>query len=295
MMRLITGITLLSLLSSPIFGEGPRTSLRVSATSINAGASVTLTATVTGAAGAAVPTGTVNFELGTSSLATEPLDASGQAVLTTTSLPVGSDAVTAIYSGDSNYQGSSSAPLTITVVTPQPGFTVTSVPQTLTVTDGSSVTSTLTVSPTNGFDSAVSFACSGLPAKASCSFSPATVTVSGSPTTTRMTIATAAATAGVALNHAASGPASPVRPEIAVCGFFAGLLCLGGMRRNRGLICLVFLFGLLAAVPGCTSSNVHKITVPGTPPGTYSVSVTGSSGSGSSVISHATTIALTVE
>jgi hypothetical protein len=294
MMRMIAAITVLSLFSSPVFGEGPRTSLHVSATSINAGASITLTATVTGASGAAVPTGTVNFELGASLLATEALNASGQAALTTTSLPVGSDAVTAIYSGDANYQGSSSTPLTITVVTPQPSFAITSNPQTLTVTDGSSVTSTLTVSPADGFDGAVSFACSGLPPKASCSFSPATLTINGAAATTSMTIETAAATTGIALNRMPSRPASRVKPEIAVCGLCAGLLCLGGMRRNRGLACLVVLFGLLVTLPGCASGNVHKVTIPGTPSGTYSVTVTASSGSGSSAVSHATTIALTV-
>lgn len=293
-MRLIAAITLFSFLSSPVFGQGPRTSLHVSSTSIVAGASITLTATVTGASGAAVPTGTVNFQLGTSSLATEPLNASGQATLTTTSLPVGSDAVTAIYSGDANYEGSSSPALTITVVTAQPNFAITSNPQTLTVVQGSSVTSTLTVSPADGFDGAISFACSGLPSKATCTFSPATLTINGSAATTSMTIDTAAATTGVALKHGPSSPASRVKPEIVACGLFASLLCLGGIRRNRGLVCLVVLFGMFVALPGCTSNNVHKISIPGTPSGTYSVTVTASSGSGSSVVSHATTIALIV-
>lgn len=295
MTRPIAAITLLFLLSSPIFGEGPRTSLRVSAASITAGASITLTATVTGASGAAEPTGTVNFELGTSLLATEPLNASGQATLTTTTLPVGSDAVTAIYGGDANYEGSSSTPLTVTVVAAQPSFAISSNPQTLTVTDGSSAASTLTVAPAGGFDGAVSFACSGLPPKASCSFSPATLMLNGADANTRMTIEAAAATTGVALKQAPSRPASRVKPVIAACGLFAGLLCLGGMRRNRGLMCLLVLFGVLVALPGCTSNNVHKITIPGTPSGTYSVTVTASSGSGLSAVSHATTIALTVE
>ena len=48
---------------------------------------------------------------------------------------------------------------------PQPGFTVSASPTSLTVAAGQSGTATFTVTPENGFDSAVSFACSGLPGR----------------------------------------------------------------------------------------------------------------------------------
>jgi len=61
----------------------------------NYGAAVTLTATVTAGA-----TGSVTFSNGTTVLGTAALNGSAQAVLTTTSLAVGWNAITARYSGN---------------------------------------------------------------------------------------------------------------------------------------------------------------------------------------------------
>ena len=76
------------------------------------GQSVTVVATV---AGASVPSGTVTFFDGATSLATVPLNGSGQATLTTTGLAVGSHAITATYSGDANFFGSQSGSATESV------------------------------------------------------------------------------------------------------------------------------------------------------------------------------------
>ena len=84
------------------------TALSLSPTSTNFGQSVTLTATVTpGSAG--TPTGTVSFFNGTTLLGTPVALTGGVATLTTTTLPIGSDVITAQYSGDTNYAGSTSA------------------------------------------------------------------------------------------------------------------------------------------------------------------------------------------
>lgn len=291
MMRSFAAVTILSLVSSPVFARRPPTALQSSATSITVGASITLTATVAGASGAAVPTGTVEFQLGTSSLGTESLDGSGVATLTTTSLPAGSDAITATYNGDANYNASTSPALTITVVAPQPDFAVTDNPATIEVTDGSSGTTTLTVAPAYGFNGTISFACSGLPSKATCSFSPPSVTLNGNTATTRLTIVAAASTTGVAVNHGPARHDSRLKSELTVSGLMAGLLFLGSIRRSRGTLCLLVLFVLSGSVLGCGSSGVYKTTIPGTPPGTYSVTVTASS----SAVSHSTKINLMVQ
>ncbi len=66
------------------------------------GQSVTFTATVSVTApGGGTPTGSVTFFDGTTDLGTGTLD-DGTATLATTALPVGSDAITASYSGDAN-------------------------------------------------------------------------------------------------------------------------------------------------------------------------------------------------
>ncbi len=69
-----------------------------------AGQTVTLTATVVAVApGSGVPNGSVTFTDGATTLGTAPVNASGVAVLTTTSLAVGPHSITAAYSGSSNY------------------------------------------------------------------------------------------------------------------------------------------------------------------------------------------------
>ncbi len=60
------------------------------------------------------------------------------------------------------------------------------------VAAGTSTTTTVTLTPNNGFTDTVSFSCSGLPAGASCAFSP--TSVSGGSGTTTLTIQTAANT-----------------------------------------------------------------------------------------------------
>lgn len=74
--------------------------------------SVTFTATVSVVApGAGTPTGSITFKNGSTALATVPLNSSGQATFSTSSLAVGPQSITAAYSGDSNFAGSTSATL----------------------------------------------------------------------------------------------------------------------------------------------------------------------------------------
>src|SRR5207302_1830275 len=91
-------------------------SLGSSANPSVSGQSITLTATVTAVAPAAgTPTGTVNFFDGATTLGSAALDASGQAALNVSSLPVGSRSLSASYGGDGNFNSSNRATLTQTV------------------------------------------------------------------------------------------------------------------------------------------------------------------------------------
>lgn len=86
------------------------TTLTSSATTVNTGQAFTLTATVAPAAA----TGTVEFFSGTTSLGTAPVS-SGTATLSTASLSTaGSNSITAVYSGDAAYSGSTSAAVAVT-------------------------------------------------------------------------------------------------------------------------------------------------------------------------------------
>ncbi len=82
------------------------------------GTSLTLTATVSQTSGNTTPTGTVTFldNVGgiTSTLGTATLS-SGVATMTVPALPQGSNGITAVYSGDTNFKGNTSAAQTQTV------------------------------------------------------------------------------------------------------------------------------------------------------------------------------------
>ena len=80
------------------------------------GQSVTFTATVS--SGVGTPTGTVSFKDGATNLGSGTLNVSGQETFTTSSLGVGSHSITAEYSGDANFNGSTSPVLTQVVYTP---------------------------------------------------------------------------------------------------------------------------------------------------------------------------------
>jgi hypothetical protein len=81
-----------------------------------------------------------------------------------------------------------------------PDFSVAASPASLSVTAGQSGTIAISVTPLNGFNSAVSFSCSGLPLGASCNFSPATVTPSGAAASTMLTVTTTATSAALRRN-----------------------------------------------------------------------------------------------
>ena len=81
------------------------------------GQSVTFTATVAASSGAGTPTGTVNFLDGTTTIGTGTLS-SGVATFSTSSLAVGTQSITAVYSGDTNFTTSTSSALSQVVNTP---------------------------------------------------------------------------------------------------------------------------------------------------------------------------------
>jgi hypothetical protein len=266
------------------------TTLTASAASVTVGTSVTLTATVAGASGGP-PTGTVTFMEGTTALGTGTL-ASGVATYATSSLATGSNSITAQYGGDANFTSSTSSAVTVTVSAVPPSFAFSASPATLSVTAGQSGTSTLTITPAGGFSQQVSFACSGLPAKAACSFSPSTITPGASAVTTTLTLSTTAATTSTV----------PARTGFTLAAGMATLLLFllpaTRVRHTRwlGLVLVLALGGFLTACGGGSNSSSGgggggTTTTPGTPAGTSTVTVSATSGS----LSQTGTITLMVQ
>jgi hypothetical protein len=189
--------------------------------------------------------------------------------------------------------GSLSHDTTVSLTVAAPDFTIAaSALSPASVSAGGSATSTITIAPTNGFNGTVSFACSsitggGIPAP-TCSFNPSSVSNgSGTPT---LTISTTAAHASLT---------SPSRVTLYAMWLPIGGLALLGTsfaaRKKRFwsvvLGCLVFSdLILLAACGGSSSSGGGGGGQPGTPAGTYTITITATSGS----LTHDATVSLTV-
>lgn len=253
------------------------TALATSATIVTSGTSITFTATVAPASGSVVPTGTVTFKDGSTTLGTGTLGSTGKASYTTTALAVGTHSITAAYGGDSGNLGSTSSALSVTVsAPPPPDFTLSVSPASGSVTAGTSSTATVTVTPVNGFNTATTFACSGLPANTNCGFSPASVSPNG----------TAAATTTLTIN-------SNVKAALAATGAILSLLLvpMAGNRKRRNLlaICIPIVFLTLVELGmsacGATGSSSK------TPAGSYTVTITATSGA----LSHTANYSFTVK
>jgi hypothetical protein len=116
------------------------TSLNTTTTSLPAGQSVTLTATVTGSA----PTGTVQFKDGAANMGGPVAVSGNQATLSINSLTVGSHIITAVYSGDIANSASTSSGVVLNVTTVASSIALSSSKPT--TAPGESVTFTATVS-----------------------------------------------------------------------------------------------------------------------------------------------------
>ncbi|MGB7264158.1 MAG: FG-GAP-like repeat-containing protein [Terracidiphilus sp.] len=269
--------------SAPVI-TATTTNLTASASSVNAGTSVTFNAKVTPASGTGTPTGTVSFMQGATTLAVIGLT-NGAAGYSTSSLPVGADVISAVYSGDASFQSSTSNSVTVTVQALVPSFTVGVSPASGTVTAGVTAQTTITVNPVNGFNQQVSFACSsGVPTGGTCSFSPSTVTPGGNSNSTTLSVATTSQSA--ALKPLGRATSRGGLRGAATLAFLAGG-ALWFFRRRKGLrlpLMLPMVVGLAALgaiLAGCTGSGSNSSGTSSQPQSaTYSITVTATAGTG---------------
>ncbi len=250
--------------------------LATSAATAVFGQALTLTAKVT--PGAA--TGTVIFNDGSTSIGSGTLS-QGQAVLTLSTLSVGTHSLTAAYGGDAADQASASTAVTVTIAaattTPPPAadYGLTLSAGALTVTQGTSGTLTVSIAPENGFSASLSFACAGLPSGWGCSFAPSTL----SGNKTQSTTLTVSRTTSSRLVPVPSGLVLAMVSPFSL--FLLGLSTKS--RRVRWLLPGVFVLTLA----GCsTPSNSSQSA-----PSTYTVTVTAS---GTSAPTHTQTFVLTM-
>ena len=102
------------------------TMLATSANPSASGSPATFTATVAGAG--AVPSGTVTFKDGATTIGTGTLSGGAQATFVTSGLALGTHSITAVYGGDTNFAGSSSSALAQVTVSTSSATALTATP-----------------------------------------------------------------------------------------------------------------------------------------------------------------------
>jgi len=267
---------------------------------------ITLTATVSSSVG--TPSGTVSFM---DSSSTTPLGqvavSGGLAALSISTLTVGSHTITAVYSGDANFSGTTSSTLTQSILdfsvnpgtsTGTSGSSTGSALATQTVVPGSAVSYTLSIAPTAGtiLPVPVTLTVSGMPAGATATVTPSTWsqltgtswsfpanTPLNAITLTVQVPSTTAQAGGLGRTLAPFSLALLLLP-------FAGRMRRAGKRLSREISLLLLLMigaAAMTALSGCGSTNGFF----GQPQKTYTITATVTSGT----VSHSTNLTLTVQ
>ena len=176
-------------------------------------------------------------------------------------------------------------------------FTIAAQPGAMTVAAGQIAGATLTLASVNGFSQSVSLACSGEPAQSTCSISPAAVTPTASGAAATLTVTTKASSSVPPFGRRHSAPlGSPwvwvwVPAALAIMGSLSRARRARSFGRGRAARALTLAL-LAAALAGCGGGGAAPDPkTPGTPAGTYTLTVNATSGT----LAHCATITLTVD
>jgi hypothetical protein len=231
-----------------------------------------------------VPTGMVTFFDGGISLGTVMCNV-GVATLNIDTLAVGSHSISALYNGDSNF---SSVTSTVNTQLIQDfGLTGSSTNTSQTVQAGGTANFTFSVSPLGGasLPADVSFSVAGLPSGAIASFAPQTIPTGSGASSVTLTVQVAART--TLLRRIRDEESGSIETAL-------GILLLPFVRRTKrsalsikrilSIVLMVIATASLVSLTACGSDKNQSAE-------TYSLTVTGSSGS----LSHTVTAMLTVK
>jgi hypothetical protein len=179
-------------------------------------------------------------------------------------------------------------------------FAVTSSTTSQSVSAGQPANYSLTLAPQGGFSQTVNLTCTGAPSESTCTLTPNTVTLNGTGSTTVAVAVSTTAPSTALLAPPAGRLLPPGFTGSARLFWLYGLLGLASVAalataRKRRAACLLaacLLLAMLWSACGGGSSTPAK-TVPGTPAGTYTVAVTGTSAS-TPTLTHTIQFTLTV-
>jgi hypothetical protein len=234
------------------------------------GQTVSGSAIVTASDGS-TPTGTISFFDGTTNICTISVSQAASCPASAGSgFALGKHTLTAMYSGDSTHQGSTSAPVTVTVLPLAPTTSAFSISVTgaSTTTVGGVVNLQVTVTPQAGYQQLVQLSCSDLPSEATCTFAASTIPGGGGTTTLQVsTMAPRSCEVADSESRTAALPFAGTTLAALV------VLLLPCKRRLRSsLLVVVLAICGTASLTGCSAC-----TDLGTKPGSYTIQVIGTS------------------
>jgi len=271
--------------SVPAVAVATTLSLNAPATAVS-GSQVNLVANISGSGGT-FPTGQVLFLDGNSQLGTAPLNATGRASLTVTTLPIGNHALSASYVGDDTFSGSASSVVNVNVTAGDPDFAFVAAPPSATVPAGQSTQFMLTVTPSGGFASNVTFSCPMITG-ITCGFNPPTLTPTNGSASTTLTVTTSASV----MRYAIPVPAQ-MGPGILPLALALAGIVLWHARKRRTTRAHLLTAGCAAAVLVCclTLGGCGGYSSTSANRGTTSIVITARSGT----LSHTATVSVTVQ
>ena len=249
-----------------------------------------------------IPTGTVTFSSGGTVLGTGTLDPTGAATLSAT-LAAGDNTVTAAYSASGNFAASSDTE-TVTVVAPaSAAYSVSAKDGALTLAQGSTAATTLTLQPVSGYTGSVALSCQNLPDYAQCIFSQNPVTLKGDNQAVSINLTITTHVEQTRLRFLPSPSQGTFNPVFPALGFwwpqcFIGLALFNRKRstsktgRRPGHVALLVLSiaALGAGLSGCGGGGSPKVA----PSGTANVKVVATGTSGTNVTTQSTLLTVTI-
>ncbi len=271
--NLVTGLGSVDLNQLAVLWSANRTAsstvLVSSASHIVLGQSVQFTATVT----PGTATGTVSFYNNGSATAfgTAAVNA-GVATLTTSSLPLGANNVTATYGGDANNGTSNSNTVTVTVVAPTFTWANTGAASHSVMAGQNTLNYSFLATPTSSaaFEGTVALSCSFAPTDAtltgnSCMFTPNTIAAGSAATAVTLSVQSAGPNTGTgaAIQHRADRRTPLLPLVLPIAGIaMVGLAAGRGSKRSAAALLgavVVLVAGMIACGGG--GSNPVAVTV----------------------------------
>jgi uncharacterized repeat protein (TIGR01451 family) len=198
--------------------------------------------------------------------------------------------------------GTASATLTVTAV----DFTIGAVPASNTVTAGGSATYTVTITPNPApFPSQVTLSVTGLPMNTTAVLLPNPIPNPAgpinAPTNSTLTIITTPRTASLTRPAGPFGtrPQNQLAMALSLGSFgFLGIVFvgMGGDKRRKRLVLLLLALVVLGVVAAGCGGTVTQGPPGnnGTPPGTYTITITGTAPGNGGTITHSTNVTLVV-